>query len=160
MGLASESMPRQRSQNLRRISGYNGVRRDVPGHDTPGADDGKLTDSNSAQHGGARADGGAPLYQGRFASPILLRFQLSLCVGGTRIQVVDEGDIVPDKDLILQGYSFADKRVTGNLATVANLNTFLDFDKGADLHIIADLAAIKVGEPVYADSLSKLYVGC
>src|SRR5712692_10881459 len=154
MGLASNSRPRQSFQELRGIPGHNAVRRDVPGHYAPGADHGEFTDGDSTQQGGAGADGGAPLYQSRFASPLLLRFQLSIGVGGTRIKVVDEGDIVSDKDLLLQSYSFADKRVTGNFAPTANPDSFLDFDKGTDFHVIANLAAIKIGEPVYANSLS------
>src|SRR5437899_1460869 len=142
MGLASDSLPRQSFEHLRGIAGHNAVRRDVPGHYAPGANHGKFTDGDSTQQGGAGADGGAPLYQSRFATPLLLRFQLSIGVGGTRIKVVDEGDIVPDKDFVLQSYSFADKRVTGNLAPTANPDSFLDFDKGADFHVITDLAAI------------------
>src|SRR5713101_8399026 len=160
MGLASDSLPRQSFQNLGGIPGHNAVRRDVPGHHAPCADDGKLTDGDSTQQGGAGADGGAPFYQSRFANPLLLRFQLSIRVGGTGIKVVDESDVVPDKDLILQGYPFADKRVTGNFAPTANPNSFLDFDKGTDFDVIANLAAIKIGEPVYANSLSELYVWC
>src|SRR5712664_2352963 len=142
MGLASDSLPRQSFQNLRGIPGHNAVRRDVPGDYAPGANHGTFADGDSTQQGGAGADGGAPLYQSRFATPLLLRFQLSIGVGGARIKVVDEGDIVPDKDLLLQSYSFADKRVTGNFAPTANPNSLLDFDKGADFHIITDLAAI------------------
>src|SRR5260370_12881816 len=111
MGLASNSRPRQSFQNLRGIPGHNAVRRDVPGHYAPGADHGKFTDGDSTQQGGAGTDGGAPLYQSRFTSPFLLRFQLSIGVGGTRIMVVDEGAILPDQYFFLHSNSSDTKRV-------------------------------------------------
>jgi hypothetical protein len=63
-----------------------------------------------------------------------------------------------DKYFFFKGYSFAKKRVAGNLATVSHTHTLLDLDKCADLDVIANLAAVKVRECVDLYPLSQLYI--
>ena len=62
------------------------------------------------------------------------------------ITVVDESDIVADENFILQSYAFANEGVAGNLAAVADFDSFLNLHKGANLHVIANFATVKIDE--------------
>jgi hypothetical protein len=53
---------------------------------------------------------------------------------------------VPDKDVVFDYYAFANKGVTGYLATFADTGIFLDFYKCADLGLVPDLASVQINE--------------
>jgi hypothetical protein len=51
---------------------------------------------------------------------------------------------VPDENAIFNGYSFTDECMAGYLAVLADGRVFLYLDKGANLCIIANDAAVEV----------------
>ena len=52
-----------------------------------------------------------------------------------------------DEDVVLDVHAFANEGVTGDFATLADRCVFLDFDKCADLGLVADFAAVNVDKP-------------
>src|SRR5258708_37228570 len=74
------------------------------------------------------------------------------------ISVINEGHAMPHKNFRFDGYAFADKRVTGYLAALANLCAFLHFNEWPDLCFMADLATIKIDEGVNTNVAPKLYI--
>ena len=76
-----------------------------------------------------------------------------------RITVIDKCDAVPNEHLLFQRYPFADERVTGDFAAIADPGVLLDFNKGANLDVITDVAPIEIRKRVNLDALAKLYVG-
>ena len=52
----------------------------------------------------------------------------------------------PMKTLSSNLHAFADKRVTGDFAALADTGIFLNFDERADLAFVADLTAVQVDE--------------
>jgi hypothetical protein len=80
-------------------------------------------------------------------------------VGRAWIQVIDEGHVMANKDLVFNYHTFADKGVARNFAALADPGALLDFDEGADLGIIANLTSVKVCEPKDSNVLPQLYVG-
>ena len=103
-----------------RIACHHRARRHVFRHHAAGTYERVLTDGYAAQECGTRADGRAALDQRRNTFPIGFRLQTAIRSRGTGKAVVGERDIVADENLIFQGHAFADERVAGNLATVAN----------------------------------------
>jgi hypothetical protein len=53
---------------------------------------------------------------------------------------------MPDKDVVFDYDAFANKGVTGYLATFADTRIFLDFDECADLRLVPDLASVQINE--------------
>jgi hypothetical protein len=49
--------------------------------------------------------------------------------------------------------------VAGNLAAVANFDTFLDFDKSADPDVVANFTTVEIRKVVNADIPSQSHVG-
>jgi len=72
----------------RRIARHNRARRNVPGYDTAGADDGALSDGDAAKQSGSGTDGGATFDPGGDALPIRFRLQPPRAIGGTRITII------------------------------------------------------------------------
>ena len=64
-----------------------------------------------------------------------------------------------DKNIVLQGHPFANERVAGNFASVANFDPFLNFDKRANLHVIPNFTTIEIGEAVKPDIFAQFYIG-
>jgi len=125
---------------------------------SPRADEGAATDRHPAQDGAARADGGAALHERGFADPVLICGHGADSGGGSRAPVVDERHVVPDEHFVLDGDAFANEAVAGDLAAPADAGSFLYFDEGADLGLVADRAAVKVSEGVDGYAVSELDV--
>src|SRR6267143_761260 len=64
-----------------------------------------------------------------------------------------------DEAVVLDGHSFADEGVAGNLAVLAEPGILLDFDEGADLGVVADFTAVEVDELRQDDPFAQLDVG-
>ena len=81
---------------------------------------------------------------GRLTSPI--RVGLEFAAGRRRsgIAIVNEGDSVADENLRFNDYAFTDEGVTRNLATLADFGPLLNFDKGANFRVVANLAAVEI----------------
>src|SRR5207302_7060336 len=99
---------------------------------------------DSAKQSYTGPDRGAAFDQGYFAAPVVFSLQLAVAVGCARIAIVDEGDAVPDKDVVFQGHAFTNKRVTRNLAARADFGVFLDLDERSNLGLVANFTTIKV----------------
>jgi len=65
---------------------------------------------------------------------------------------------VPNEDLIFKGDAFTDETVARDFAAIAHARVFLNFDKSANLYIVADLAAIQIRKRENLDALAKLHV--
>ena len=63
-----------------------------------------------------------------------------------------------DKDFVFDCDTFADEGVAGNFAASANFCAFLNLNKGADFRVVADFAAVQIGEAENADILAQLDV--
>jgi hypothetical protein len=66
---------------------------------------------------------------------------------------------VSDEYIVFHGNAGTDERVTGDFAAVANLDFFLNFHEAANLHVISDFTAIKIGEPVNANAFAQFHIG-
>ena len=148
-----------RSQDARWVARYNGIIRDVLRYDAARPHGGSLSDDHATQDRGSGANGGSPFYGCGDAGPISLCLSRAIAIRGTREAVIDEGHAMTDENLVFEGDSLAKKAVAGNFTTVAHANTSLDLHKGADLHVVPDLAAIQVGESEYLYSLAQFDVG-
>src|SRR5438874_13737582 len=102
------------------IPGNCSIGRHVPGYDTTRTDDCVFANGDAAKQSYARTDRGAAFDKSDFATPIILGLQLAIAVGCARMAIVDEGDAMPDKDIVFQGHTFTNKSVTGNLTTRAD----------------------------------------
>src|SRR2546423_259756 len=122
------------------VTGNDRVRRDILCHHAGGAHNGVFTDSDAAKQSGTGADRSSSLDQCRNALPVLLGLKLAAICSRARVKVVDERNVMPDKDFVLESDSFAQKGVTRDFATVADFHPLLNFDKVSDLCIISYLA--------------------
>jgi hypothetical protein len=95
----------------------------------------------------------------RDAFPIGLALQGSIVIGGPGIKVIDKSDIMPDKYIVLQNHAFTDESVAGDFAAGTDAGAFLNLNKGANLHVIPDLAAVEIGEGVNSHAFAHFYVG-
>ena len=77
-------------------------------------------------------------------SPIRLSLQCTSGVGGPGIGVVDEHDSVANEDVVLDGHSFTDESVAGNLAVASDDSVLLHFNECADLRTVSNFASIEV----------------
>ena len=64
-----------------------------------------------------------------------------------------------DKNLIFQGHPFTNKGMTGNFAAVPNFDPFLNLHKRSNLHIVPDLATVKIDKVVKPDIFAQLHIG-
>jgi len=117
----------------------------IAGDDGTRADQGSLSDRDAAENDGSTADGCTALYARGNDLPVIISLQSPVGCGAW-IQIVDEHHTVSDKNVVFDGYAFANEGVGGNLAATSNEGIFLHFDEGADLGFIADSAAIKVDQ--------------
>src|SRR5256885_5105641 len=65
-----------------------------------------------------------------------------------------------NEHFILQGHSFANKTVTGNLARIPDFRALLNFDERADPDVVANLASVQIGEAINTLPLAQLYIRC
>src|SRR5438876_9104588 len=148
-----------RPQQACRIACHDRVGRHVASHDAAGSDQSILADRDVRKDGGAGADRSARPHQRRLDFPVLLGLQRTVRSCGARVGVVDEGDAVADEDVVLDGHAFANERVAGDLAVLADVRVLLNFDKGTDLGVVAYFAAIEVDEPRQLDAFAQLHIG-
>ena len=80
-------------------------------------------------------------------------------IGGARITIIGESDIVPNKNIILQSHPFTNKGMTGNFAAVPNLDPFLNLHKRSNLHIVPNLTSVKIDEIVKPDIFAQFHIG-
>lgn len=72
--------------------------------------------------------------------------------------IVDEGNAVADEDFILQHHTLANEAVARYLAAIPNARPFLDFHKRTDLHVIPNLATVKIREREDLHPLAQFYI--
>ena len=63
-----------------------------------------------------------------------------------------------NENTVFNCYAFTDKCMTGNLAALTYSCVLLHLNKGPDLAIVANLAAIQINELRERNSVAKLYV--
>jgi len=143
---------------FRWIAGHNHIRGDILGNNASRADNGILTDRDSAQQGGTGTNGGAFFHQCRNTGPVLFRLQMSVFVGRPGIKIVGEGDIVADKYIVFYYDTFADEGVAGDLAVFADGRLLLDLDEGAYFGVVSDTAAVQVDMAVDLDIVAEFYI--
>ena len=81
-----------------------------------------------------------------------------VAVRGARALVVDEHHAVADEHLVLDLDALADERVALDLAARADAGAALDLDERPDPRLVADPAAVEVGEGVDDDVVAELDV--
>jgi hypothetical protein len=140
------------SYKFRRVSGNNSIRQNIFGDQAAGADDRILPDSHIAQNSDTRADGCSLSHNCRFDLPVCLCLEPAACIDRTRVFVIDEDYAMTDEYVILDGDTLADKGMALYLAVLSDMRILLDLDKGSDLCIVADRAAVKI------DEFGELYV--
>ena len=96
-------------ENASGVARNDGVGRHVFGNDAAGADNRVFANGDATEQCGAGANGGALFDQRGDTVPVFFGLELAVAVGRTRIEVVDEGDVVPDKDVIFECDAFAEK---------------------------------------------------
>ena len=124
------------------VSGHDGIGGNIAGDHAARANDRAPAHRDPAQKGRAGPDGGAALHPRRNALPIRLGLQSSAFVGGAGVEIVDEGDVVPHENIVLQNHPFANEGVAGDFAAMADARAFLNLNKGSNLYVIANLAAV------------------
>jgi hypothetical protein len=145
------------TQNPGWVSGNYGACGNILRYDTSSTNSSSFTDCQPAKDGGARAQR-SPAFDGcRYTSPVGLSLEGS-SRGGSWKAIVYERDAMANKDLILESHPFAEERMTGNFAAIANAHSFLDLDERANLHIITDFTTVEIGEGVDLDALPKLNI--
>jgi hypothetical protein len=123
----------------------NLVIRHVMGDHCSGTDERAFSDRQSPENDGATSDRGAAFYPGRYNLPVFVGLQTSDC-SGTGIKVIDEHDPMPDKDIILDGYTLADERVRRDLTLASDRGIFLDLDECSNFRFVANSAPVKVDQ--------------
>ena len=112
----------------------------------PGPDDRARAHPDATEDDGAGAEGRAALDDDLQQLPVLPRLQRPLAGRRARVLVVDEHDTVPDEHLVLDGHALADEGVALDLAAGADPRATLDLDEGTDPRLVADRAAVEIGE--------------
>jgi hypothetical protein len=149
---------RRTPQHSRRVSGDNSASGNILSHNATGTHGRAFANLHAAQDRCVRANRGPPPDNRWHAIPIGFRLRLPGGRRRPRKTIVDENDTVANKHFVLQRHAFTDESVTGNFATIANPGPFLNLHKSANLHIVANLAAVKICERENPDPLAKLYV--
>jgi hypothetical protein len=75
-----------------------------------------------------------------------------------RSTVVDENHAMADKDLVPDRDAGANEGMARYLAALSNLDIALDFHKGPDSCIVADLAAVQIYEWAQSDALPQFNI--
>ncbi|MGC2142339.1 MAG: hypothetical protein WA619_00845 [Candidatus Acidiferrum sp.] len=66
---------------------------------------------------------------------------------------------MPDEHVVLNGYTFTNESMRGNLTVTAYFGVLLNLDEGPDFRVIANLATIKIDEFGQSNPFSQFYVG-
>lgn len=128
---------------------------DIFCYDAAGADYRALPDGDPAEEGGAGAYGGAFLHNGLLAVPVGFRLQGAVSGRSAGIAIVRECHAVADEDFVFKHDAFANERMAGDLAALADGRAFLDFDESADLCFVTDSAAVEINEGKEADVFTE-----
>ena len=91
-------------------------------------------------------------------SAVFLCLRLSIRSRGPGVEVVDEGNVVTHKDVVLDGDPLANEGMSGDLAVLSDFGPLLNFHKGHDLRAIADRAAVEIDKIVDPDVPTLLYI--
>ena len=75
------------------------------------------------------------------------------------ILIINKSDIMANKNVVLDGHSLTDKRVTRDLAEFPYFGILLNFNKATNLRMIIYRTTIKVHKLIDLDVLSKRHVG-
>ncbi len=75
-----------------------------------------------------------------------------------RVTIIGKSDIVSNENLIFQGHAFTKEGMTGDLASVSDLNPLLDLYKGSNLYVVPDLTTVKIDETVKLDIFAQFHV--
>ena len=145
------------TQKLCRISGDDAIRGNVFRDCAPGADDGILSHRKVGEDGCSRTNRSALLDHRSLDFPVGFSLQVPVRCG-SRIAVVNKRDTVPDENIVFDGHAFTYEGVAGDFAALPNFGVLLNFNKGADLGLIAHFASVQVDELRKPDALSQLYV--
>ena len=98
------------------IARNDSMRRHVPGHNGPGADNGTFTDCDTAQNCRIGTDRGTFANKCLCDLPVFLGLKTATVRSRTGILVVCETDTMAYKTLILDVHAFADERMARDLA--------------------------------------------
>jgi hypothetical protein len=82
----------------------------------------------------------------RHQLPALFGLEVARLVRRLGPLVVDEHHAVSDEDLVFDCDAVADERVALDLAVRADDCASLDLDEGTDASVVADFAAVQIGE--------------
>src|SRR5271156_1898980 len=134
------------TENLSRISSNDSVRGDILRDDATSAYNRVLADVGVRKNRGARADGCTFPDDSAFDLPVSFSLQISFEGRGTGIAVIDERHSVPDEDVVLDDHAFADKRVAGYFAALADPCISLDLHECADLCLVSDFTSVEIYE--------------
>ena len=93
------------------------------------------------------------------AVPVSLALQFAVRIPRARVAIIDECDVVPNKNAFLNRDAFTNKCVTGDFAAGPDASVFLDFNKRTDLRFVTNLAPVKVDESADLNIASELNVG-
>lgn len=122
-------------------SGCRDPRRNVAGNNRASTNGSASANSDAAQDYGAGSDISATTDAHGPLDP-----RTGYRVSDVGMVVVHEHDAVAYEDVIFDGDAVANEGMALNAAAAANDGTPLNFDEGADAGLIADGAAIKIGE--------------
>jgi hypothetical protein len=156
MSLPDLSAAHCSSKYSRSFSGS--VSGDVLGDYATGSHNGVFADCGIGKDRRTRTHGCSLLDYGPLDFPVGLGLQIPVSRSCPRIAVVDEHHAVADEDVVLNHDALTNKRMTRDLAPLANGCVLRDFNEGADLRFIADFTSVKVDELGELDVSSKLYV--
>jgi hypothetical protein len=73
--------------------------------------------------------------------------------------VVNKGDIMSYKNVILYLDSFADEGMARDFDILSDLRVFLDLDKGSNLTVLSDGAPVEIDEGKDTDTQTQLDIG-
>jgi hypothetical protein len=126
-------------------------------HHRPRADHGTGTDPHAPEDHGARAKARAVLDRRAQHRPVGFGLQPA-CRGGRGPLVVDEDHTMADEHTLTDRDAVADERMALDLAARTDDRTALNLDEGADSRLLADAAAIQVGESVNEDVRPEVHI--
>ena len=90
------------------------------------------------------------------ASPIRIGLQLPIAIGGARIKIIGEGNVVADEDFIFERHTFTNKSVTRNFAPIPDFDAFLNLDKCADFYVVSNFTTIQIDKPMESNVSTQL----
>jgi len=90
--------------------------------------------------------------------PVCIRLNTAILIGRSWKAIVNEGHVVPDKNIVFDVHTLANEAMAGNLAILTDCRTLLDLHKSTNLAAIVDAAAVCVHEIENLDILPNFHV--